>query len=295
MPFEGEPVGAREAVAHAYFVLDWAYASLGRYDEAVYSPRALAIYEELGDLHRQGLVLNNMGMFAHFQGRWDEALDLYGRAGEAWAKIGSWHGSLATLNVGEVLADQGRVDEAEPLLRDALRVARASHSASRVAEVALTLGRLLARTGRFEEAHALFADAPDEYAGEAESRRAECLMLEGRAKEALALSTSALERRRSLEAGFHMKVMLLRARGCSLLQLDRLEEARAVLVATLEEARERSLAYEVALTLDALSLLARLTEEPATELEQERDAILGRLGVVQIPEIPLRALAAKTA
>ena len=291
---EGEPVGAREALAHAYLVLDEAYSSLGRFDEAVYSPLALALYEELGDVHRLALVLNNMGMFAHFQGRWDEALDLYGRAREAWAKIGSWHGSLATLNLGEVLADQGHVDEAEALLRDALRVAKASHSASRVAEVALILGRLLSRTGRFEEAHALFAISPEEYAGEADARTAECLMLEGQAAEALALSTSALERRKSLESGLHLKVMQLRTQGCSLLQLDRLEEARAALVAALEEARKRSLAYEVALTLDALSLLARLIDEPAAELEEERDVILGRLGVMRIPETPVPKLAAKT-
>ena len=83
---EAESAGAREPLAHAYFLLDWCYASLGRYEEAIYSPRALAIYEELGNLHRQGLILNNMGVFAHFQGRWDEALDLYKRAEHAWER-----------------------------------------------------------------------------------------------------------------------------------------------------------------------------------------------------------------
>jgi class 3 adenylate cyclase/tetratricopeptide (TPR) repeat protein len=292
---EGEPVGAREALAHAYFVMDEAYGSLGRYDEAVYSPLALEMYEEIGDAHRFALVLNNMGMFAHFQGRWDDALDLYKRAGEAWAKTGSWHGSLATLNVAEVLADQGRVDEAEELLRDALRVARASRSAARVAEVALTLGRLLSRTGRFEEAHALFSDGSDEYPSEADARAAEALMLEGRAREALALSTNALGRERSLEGGFHLRAMLLRTQGSALLQLGRLEEAELQLGAGLEEARERSLVYEVALMLDALSMLARLNGHETIGLVHERDAILDQLGVVRVPEVPLPALGTKTA
>ena len=161
---EAESAGAREPLAHAYFLLDWCYASLGRYEEAIYSPRALAIYEELGNLQRQGLILNNMGVFAHFQGRWDEALDLYKRAEQAWAEAGDrWNGSMATANVGEVLSDQGRLEEGEPFLRDALRVARASESGTRVSMVGVRLGRLLARTGRFEEAHPLLGDARDEY------------------------------------------------------------------------------------------------------------------------------------
>jgi tetratricopeptide (TPR) repeat protein len=291
---EAEAAGARDALAHAYFLLDWAYASLGRYDEAVYSPLALDIYEELGNLHRQGLVLNNMGVFAHFQGRWEDALDLYKRAEQAWAKMGDrWHVALATLNVGEVLADQGRVDEAEPLLRDALRVARASHSGPLLGDVTLRLGRLLSRSGRFEEAHALLAEAREQYELEADARIAERFVLEGEPRAALDLSTGALERGRSFDGGFDVIVMLQRVQGCALLQLGRLDEARVALGAALDEARKRSADYEVALVLDALTALAHLTGEPTEELDHERDAILGRLGVVKIPDIPLPKLSTK--
>ena len=49
---EAEQTGARDALAQAYFILDWAYLKLGRLEDAVYSPRAIEIYEEMGDLDR---------------------------------------------------------------------------------------------------------------------------------------------------------------------------------------------------------------------------------------------------
>src|SRR5262249_15553984 len=130
---EASSVDAREALAHASYVLDYALVALGRYSEAVYSDRALAIYEELGDLDQQGAVLNNLGMFAYFQGNWDESISLYQRAEQVLERAGDrWHASFATANRGELLADQGRFEEAEPLLRTALRIARASGTGSRI-------------------------------------------------------------------------------------------------------------------------------------------------------------------
>ena len=294
---EAQAADARDALAHAYFLLDWAYASLGRYEEAVYSPLALSIYEELGNLHLQAVVLNNMGVFAHFQGRWDDALDLYRRAGQPWDKMGDrWHVAVTTVNVGEVLSDQGLLDEAEPLLLDALRVARALQSGGLLAEVTLRLGRLLSRAGRFEEAHAVLAEARDqnEYELEADARIAECFVLESEPKAALKLSKDALQRARSLDARFDVIAMLQRTEGCAYLQLGQLEKARTALELALEEARSRSLDYEAALVLDALTALSRASGEPTEDLRRERDAILERLGVVGIPEIPLAAPAAKT-
>ena len=263
---EAESADAREPLAHAYFLLDWCYASLGRYEEAIYSPRALAIYEELGNLQRQGLILNNMGVFAHFQGRWDEALDLYKRAEQAWAEAGDrWNGSMATANVGEVLSDQGRLEEGEPFLRDALRVARASESGTRVSMVGVRLGRLLARTGRFEEAHPLLGEARDEYRDaaslaelcNAEAWIAECLMLQGDSEAALAFSTEVLGRGQSLKGVFDVIALLNRVRGSALLQLGRLEEARvSSRHSRRRSARSGTQATSWRCALDALATLA---------------------------------------
>ena len=94
---------------------------------------------------------------------------------------------------------------------------------------------------------------------------------------------------------FDVIALLNRVRGSALLQLGRLEEARVTLETAVAEARQRNASYELALALDSLATLASLTGEEAEELESERDAILDRLGVVSIPEIPLPQVAAKPA
>ena len=83
-----EAPGAQEALAQAQYVLDWAYATLGRFDEAVYSERALAIYEELGNLERQGAILNNLGAIAYYQAKWTEAVGFYERARTGLGAVG---------------------------------------------------------------------------------------------------------------------------------------------------------------------------------------------------------------
>ena len=292
---------SKDALAHAYVVLDWAYASLGRYDEAVYSRPAIAIYEQLGDIRRRALVLNNLGVVAHVRGRWDEALELYEEAREAFDQIGDrWFAALAVSNRGAIFRDRGEFEEAEPLFRSALRVARAARSGSRAADSAQELGSMLARARRFEEAHALLGEARDEYerAGDdgevllTDARLAECLVLEGKAEAAQDLASAALRRAEALGDVFGSKAVLYRVRGCSNLQLGSLDAAREDLEVSLEDAREREAEYDIALALDALVSLGRLTRESTGPVEQERDAIVKRLNIVRMPSIPLNDLAA---
>ncbi len=291
-----EASGAREALAQAFYMLDWAYAALGRFDEAVYSQRALAIYEELGDLERQALILNNLGVLAHRQGRWGESIALYERAQRAWEEVGDrWSASFAVVNRAEVLLDQGRLDEAEPLMKKSLRIARASRSGARIADVAGYYGRLLARLGRFEEAASLLAEAHGQYErdrerGEVlatEARIAESLVLSGAAEDALHQAERTLARVGTFEGIFVLVPTLQRARGLALIQLGRPEEAREALTESLRRARLESADYDVALALDALAALPRLGGEPREGIERERDSILEKLGVVATPEIPL--------
>jgi hypothetical protein len=85
---------------------------------------------------------------------------------------------------------------------------------------------------------------------------------------------------------------LLRVRGCALMQLGRMTEARAALDESLSEARARGAEYEVALALDALVVLGRLAGDETTTLDEERTTIFERLGVVATPELPLTRVAA---
>ncbi|HMK62766.1 MAG TPA: AAA family ATPase, partial [Acidimicrobiales bacterium] len=56
---EARSSGERKAEAQALYLLDWAWATLGRLDLAVHSPRALEIYRQLGDLGGEAVTLNN--------------------------------------------------------------------------------------------------------------------------------------------------------------------------------------------------------------------------------------------
>ena len=228
-----EASGAREALARAYYILDWAYTALGRFDEAVYSERALAIYEDLGDVERQAIILNNLGVYAHRQGRWGESIDLYERAQQAWERAGDrWSASFAVVNRAEVLLDQGRLDEAEPLLKESLRIARASKSGSRIADAAGYYGRLLAGLGRFDEAGRCSAEArratrAGRRAGRSPGNRGKdrriARLCRVRPQRLSTRAETTLERARSFDGIFVLVPTLQRVRGLALMQLGRLE------------------------------------------------------------------------
>ncbi len=291
---EATECGADEALAHAYTLLDYAYFSIGRYEEVVYSQWALQIYEKTGNLVELGGVYNNLGMFAYFQGRWDDAVDDYLRAEEAWEKAGDrWAASFATVNRGEILSDQGKLDDAEPLFRVGLRLARAFEASSRVADVALQYGRLCLRAGRYEDAHTLFGEALDIYerAGAraevltTQARIAECLALEGKVDAAEALCTETLEQASTVDGLFLLVPSLERVRAIARMQLGDLEGAREALTVSLTEGRAKGADHEVALALQALVTLRFLLGEPTHAVELEREQMFNRLGIVSTPAI----------
>jgi predicted ATPase/class 3 adenylate cyclase len=291
----------REALAHAYYLLDYALVGLGRKDEAVHSDRALAIYQELGDLSEEAGVLNNLGAFAYFDGRWREAVDYYRRAEEAWERAGDrWLATMATTNRGELLADQGRLEEAEQLFKYALRVARAAGSEARIADINGFYGRLAARAGRYEEARELLTGVRDQYVAAGgrrvevlmiDVRLAEALALEGRAAEAVAACDAALDTVASLEGLYTIMPYLLRIRGWALHEVGETDEARQVLKAAIGQAHDLKADYEIALTADVLAQVLRAggdedEEGDAVELEAVRDSIFDELGI-KAPEAVL--------
>ena len=105
----------RSVLAHALFHRRHGpfLAGTARGDEA---EQALAVYEEIGDHIGQGHVLNNMGVDAYYRGQWDAALDLYRRSEKARERAGDVVGAAAEgNNIGEILSDQGRFEEAAEL------------------------------------------------------------------------------------------------------------------------------------------------------------------------------------
>lgn len=279
---EAEAAGELRALARACYGLDWALRELGRPEEANYSWRALEIYAELGDPEHESTVLNNLGMFAYFEGRWDDALELYGRSRASSERAGTPADVARTdCNIGEILSDQGRVEEAREHLERARRVWNGTGERVAVAFIDVLLARLATRHGgggdavpRLESAMSeLRRFNMDAYAGFAQALVAEAEAFGGDPARGLALARS------QLEAGERNRPLLQRVAGVALARLGATDDARTELLDALAAARERASEYDVAATIDILDALGDV--DPG--LLEERDEILERLRIVRLP------------
>jgi class 3 adenylate cyclase/tetratricopeptide (TPR) repeat protein len=294
----GQTAEIRDALGRAYYLLDRVLVNTGRVDEAVNWKKALAIFEDLGDLWQQGAVLENTGTNLYFQGRWDEAVDLWERSRVVTLKTGdAVEAANLTNNVGEVLLDRGKVHEAELLFREVLRIKQAAGHVEKLAYAQFNLGRTAALSGEIAEGIGLLGQAQATFekvgaryeAVNAEARIAECLLLQGNTHDALAL-ISVIERNKGEEMTL-LRPLLLRLRGYALAQAGRLDEARETLEESVAQSRASGAEHEVVFALDALARVASLTGTPLDDaLLAEREEILDRLGIVSLPVIPLPAL-----
>jgi tetratricopeptide (TPR) repeat protein len=271
---EAESVGELSALAHASYSLDWALVESGRPDEATHSWRALEIYEQLGDPEHQLIVLNNLGMFAYFDGRWDDAIALYRRARECGERSGRPADvAFVDCNVGEILSDQGQLDEAQQYLERARRVWSGTREAQAVAFIDLLLGRLDVRRGDWEEGLPLIERSMDTlrrfsmhaYADFARALVAEAEAFAGDPGRALAIA------REEMESADRNRPLLERVAGIALVRLGQREQAREELSAALTSARARGADYDIAATIDALAAL----DAADGGLLRERDEIRG--------------------
>src|SRR3954452_24019893 len=281
--------GALEELAHAYSLVHLAYTSLGSPKRHEVRELALPIYEELGDLLGQANALNNLGIDAYYEGRWEESLGYYGRSREARERIGDVVGAATIANnIAEILSDQGRVDEAEAELREVRAICEAAGSRLMTAVADANLGRAAARAGRTDQARELLTAAASalreidagSFVVEVHARLAEAALFGGDPELALATvaETEAITGTSALPA---VQALLHRVRGEALRLGGQVEAAGRELEESLRIAREGRMLYEEALTLEAR---ARLTGAREDALEAQR--ILGALDVVRIPEVP---------
>ena len=147
-------------------------------------------------------MLNNLGMFAYWEGRWERRSSCTGAPRRpASAQATSWAAAYGDCNIGEVLADQGRLAEAQERLRRARRVWHGTEDAHGVAFTSALLGRLAARDGRPAEAGDLLEGAARSFRelqmpGDAAlvgAYQAEAALLAGDAGQALELAGRQLE------------------------------------------------------------------------------------------------------
>ncbi len=278
---EAEAVGEMRALARACYGLDWALRESGRPEDATYSWRALEIYDELGEPEHESTVLNNLGMFAYFDGRWDDAVTLYMRSRESSERAGTPANIARTdCNIGEILSDQGRVDEAKEHLERARRVWSGTGERHSVAFIDLLLARLATRRGdgraavpKLEAAmNELREFGMDAYADFAQALLAEAEGIGGAPERSLAIAHE------QLKVTDRNAPLLERVAGVALARLGYAEAARAELNVALKSARARGAEFDVAATLDVLNAL----DGADAELLRERDEILSRLKIARL-------------
>ena len=270
-------------LAHAYYLSHVIHTLRGDPERHAFRGLALPIFEEIGDLVGQASVLNNLGIEAYYEGRWDEARDLYERSRNLRERIGDViNVATTTNNIGEIELDQGRYADAEARFRDALRIADSAGHRLISAVSRGNLSRLAARSGRYTDADELLTGAlatldaigSGPFLLEFQARRAELLTLSGAdPAEAgrLAEETLALGVGQGLPPA--VQALLERIRGTCFARREDLPEAQKALQRALEIAESAQADYESALALRAIAWLdGTRTDEAAT-------AIFARLGV----------------
>ena len=187
-------VGDQMQLATAYMLLHLAHTQLGSPERVAYRGLALPIFEELGELKRQAIALNNLGIDYYYEGDWARALDCYERSRGLFERIGDVTSvAMATNNIGEILSDQGRLDEAEELFRAVRETIDPTGHRLLSMLSRLNLGRAAARAGRFAEADELLSEAAEgfreihaaSFEQEVHARIAEAAVLAGDPERAL--------------------------------------------------------------------------------------------------------------
>ncbi len=277
-----------EERALALWVLGWGKSSLQDVESTATLEAAAELFGRLGNLGMQANVVNATGADAYYRGDWDEASSRYRRAGELWQQAGDrGNTALTDANLGEVLADQGRFDEARPKLLSAHDFGRASgHEIARMFPM-LVLGRLESRVGAFDVAESWLAeveavatkDGAAGFAAEARLRLAELHWFRGDPEGA----DGWLERAHAVGHGaLHPGLASLDQRLRAGLAVDRglLPEARDAARRARAIADEANLPYE---TLLAIATAGHLGLEEVDEAEVADRA--ARLGIACAPAV----------
>ena len=264
-----------QTLAHVYYLLHVLYTMSGSSERASFRGLALPIYEELGDLSGQARVLNNLGIESYYEGRWDEALDLYERSRELRRRTGDvTEVALQTNNIAEILSDQGHLDEAAELFGQAQQVADAAGSELISVVAQSNLGRVAGRAGRYEDAERLleaalarFREMGAMFTVETEARLAELEALRGRPAEAILRAQAPLSSARDAGGMAPVEALLYRVIGMAHVQLGEPAAALEAFETSLRVARHADAPYEVALTLQERALLTQSAEDAAEAQE----------------------------
>jgi class 3 adenylate cyclase/tetratricopeptide (TPR) repeat protein len=289
---EAEQAHELKAQAMAHRVLHAVEVWSGGRDAEQHGETALRIFEQLGALTEQAKMLNNMAVQRLAEGRWPDALLMFTRAAETYRRLGdAANAADSDYNRADVLVRQGRLDEALPLLRNTLRVARAVGDEDLVALVRKEMGRAQSRAGDVAAGLILLEEARTELTRlrepqevvDADIASAEAHLLADRPEQALVLIEGAVTEAAAIRAATLLP-SAYRVQAAALFAMGQVAQARAALAEGLRRTSSPEVAHERGFLLAVAARIARQDNDPDAELlaEQAREA-LELLGVVRVP------------
>jgi class 3 adenylate cyclase/tetratricopeptide (TPR) repeat protein len=274
---QAEAIGELRELAQAYNVIDWAHVTAGDLDGAVHQARIVEIFHELGEPHRAAAALGNQGAVLYWLGRWDEALDCYRRAHDAYVVTGDVvNAAVQQANAAELLINRRDLAAARAEIVDAQQTHRAVGFTDGALFDEIQIGRLLLGEGDLEGATTVLKGVLHEATAmglnatvlDAAVPLAACLVAAGDEAGALAVLDDA-EQVAGADAGVLAASVAL-VRSQALAGRGDAEGARRARDEGIETARRLGLRYE----LGSLLLLDGTPHE-----RKEGEALLGSLGV----------------
>jgi class 3 adenylate cyclase/tetratricopeptide (TPR) repeat protein len=294
---ESLPAGTTRTrlIARAYALHDSAVVELeGRAGQ--YGELPLKMFREIGDLYNEGRFCVNVAIGYYYEGQWDRAVEMYYRSLEIAERTGDvFSVAVAQMNIGELLAYQGKTTDACALLAESVTTLQAVDTPLAAAHAACFLGIAQRLAGDLEAARSSFDESARLFtvAGrssgfsldELATRRLELLVDEGELAGVEERGAALLIRDGGSLAHVH-QVRLHRCLGLAYAASGRDGDAGRELDESLRISDEVASPYERALTLLAV---AGTKEDGAAR--SEAAAILTSLGVSDIervtPRIPL--------
>lgn len=281
--------GRTSALARAHMLLDSALSDLGEARGHEHASLATALYRSIGDRYGEMLVANNLGVETYFEGDWEAAAAVYEQSAQRATEIGAIvEYAISVNNIGEILSDQGRLDEALERFHDARRVWRGAGYAVGIALATSNIARAHVRGGDTAPAFAMLDDAlgafrgigASAYALETQGRIVEALLVDKQSEEAVDVVERTIAAADVVGERAVLAAWLERLAGCAWFRLGESGIARTRLEASLDAAEKGGVDYERASTLEALAALDG-------EVSPQAAAIYERLGVRATPTLAL--------
>ncbi|MDT4936975.1 MAG: hypothetical protein QOG80_646, partial [Pseudonocardiales bacterium] len=266
---EARSAGDSVAEAHALALSSLLAAAAGMEVDEASMRHAIELYDRIDDYRGKARAANFFGVCAYFQGNWDAAVSYYAEAERASRHIGRDHdAAAAATNRAEVLVQQGRIDEAEPVVATAGRVLLGARATSFLgfattvhARVALAHGDYPAAMDRLAEARSLCLEMGEtDEALTIDALAAECLLRSGAPVDALSYAEVALAQVSEMGGEVTAEPALHRVLGEALLA-GGWTGGEAALRESLACARRRGARNEIERSLDTLLRHGIATDE----------------------------------